>query len=142
MINKIKELMVKYRELIVYLIVGVLNTIVSWAGCWVAGLFLDSAISIQNSIINIIGWIVGVVFGYFANRIWVFRSTNPNIWKEFIQFAGARVSTGIMDIVIMYVTVNLLHMDYWISKIFISSVLVMISNYILSKLFIFKKKSE
>lgn len=140
MIQKIKELLVKYEEIIVYLIVGVLNTIVSWGACFVAELFLNPDIGWQNDIINVIGWVAGVVFGYFANRKWVFKSTNPEIWKEFISFAGGRVTTGILDIVIMRVAVNVIHMDYWIAKIFISSVLVMIANYVLSKLFVFKKK--
>ncbi|MBQ7918485.1 MAG: GtrA family protein [Lachnospiraceae bacterium] len=140
MIEKIKGLFVKYEEIIIYLIVGVLNTIVSWAACFVAELFLNPDISWQNDIINVIGWVAGVVFGYFANRKWVFKSTNPEILKEFTSFAGGRISTGILDIVIMRVAVNVIHMDYWIAKIFISSVLVMIANYVLSKLFVFKKK--
>lgn len=140
MIEKCKELFKKYEEIIVYLIVGVLNTIVSWVACFLVGLFLDADISWQNTTINIVGWIAGVVFGYFANRKYVFKSTNPEILKEFTSFATGRISTGVMDIVIMFVTVNLLHMDYWIAKIFISSVLVMIANYLLSKLFVFKKK--
>ena len=140
MIEKIKELLVKYEEIIVYLIVGVLNTIVSWIACFLAELVLNADISWQNMIINSIGWVAGVVFGYFANRKWVFKSTNPEIMKEFIAFAGGRVSTWLLDILIMFVTVNLIHMNYWIAKIFISSVLVMIANYVLSKLFVFKKK--
>ena len=140
MIEKIKALLVKYEEIIVYLIVGVLDTIVSWVACFLAELLLNADISWQNMIINTIGWVAGVIFGYFANRKWVFKSTNPEILKEFTAFAGGRVSTWLLDILIMFVTVNLIHMDYWIAKIFISSVLVMIANYVLSKLFVFKKK--
>ena len=130
----------KYREIIIYLIVGVLTTIVSWGACFVAKLFLDPTQDLQNFIINTIGWVAGVVFGYFTNRKFVFKSTNPEMLKEFTAFAGGRVSTWILDIVIMFVTVNLIHMNYWVAKIFISSVLVMIANYVLSKLFVFKKK--
>lgn len=140
MVEKCKELFKKYEEIIVYLIVGVLNTIVSWVACFLVGLVLNPDISWQNTTINVVGWIAGVVFGYFANRKYVFKSTNPKIMKEFISFTTGRISTGIMDIVIMLVTVNVFHMDYWIAKIFISSVLVMIANYLLSKLFVFKKK--
>ncbi len=138
--EKIKQLFVKYEEIIVYLIVGVINTIVSWAACFLVELFLDPDISWQNFVINTVGWVAGVVFGYFANRKYVFKSTNPEMLKEFMGFAGGRVSTWIMDIVLMFVLVNLIHMDYWIAKIFISSVLVMIANYLLSKFFVFKKK--
>ena len=122
MIKKVKELWVKYEEIIAYLIVGVLTTIVSWAACFVAELFLDASVGWQNGVINTIGWVAGVCFGYVTNRKYVFKSTNPDILKEFTQFAGARVSTWILDIVIMYVTVNMIHMNYWIAKIFISSV--------------------
>ena len=121
MIKKVKELWVKYEEIIAYLIVGVLTTIVSWAACFVAELFLDASVGWQNGVINTIGWVAGVCFGYVTNRKYVFKSTNPDILKEFTQFAGARVSTWILDIVIMYVTVNMIHMNYWIAKIFIFS---------------------
>lgn len=140
MIQKVKELLVKYEEIIAYLIVGVLTTIVSWGACFVAEMFLDPNETVQNAIINTIGWVAGVVFGYFTNRRFVFKSTNPEMLKEFIAFAGGRVSTWILDNVIMFVTVNIICMNYWIAKIFISSVLVMIANYVLSKLFVFKKK--
>lgn len=142
MIEKIKQLWVKYEEIITYLIVGVLTTIVSWAACFVAELFLDANVGWQNGVINTIGWVAGVCFGYVTNRKYVFKSTNPDILKEFTQFAGARVSTWILDIVIMYVTVNMICMNYWIAKIFISSVLVMIANYVFSKLFVFKKTDK
>lgn len=143
MIAKCKELLTKYREIIVYLIVGVLNTIVSWGACFICKwLFLNPDISWQNDIINTVGWVVGVSFSYPLNRKWVFKSTNPHILKEFCGFAVSRLSTWILDIVIMRITVNVFHMHYWIAKIFISSVLVMILNYLFSKVFIFNKKKS
>lgn len=142
MADKIKGLLVKYREIIVYLIVGVLTTIVSWGACFLIGIFLDSEISWQNFLINSFGWVVGVVFAYPLNRKWVFRSTNPKIVKEFMGFASSRLSTWILDIVIMWLTVNVLQMNYWIAKIFISAVLVTIANYVFSKLLIFNKKKD
>ena len=140
MITFIKDMLQKYREIIVYLIVGVLTTIVSWGACFVAEwLFLDPEVTWQNGVINTIGWVAGVLFAYPLNRKWVFNSTNPKIMKEFIGFAASRISTWILDIVVMAVTVNVLLMDYWIAKIFISAVLVTICNYVISKLLIFKK---
>ena len=93
--------MIKYREILVYLIVGVLTTIVSWVVCFLLKLPLDPTVTWQNFVINTGGW---------------------------------------LDIVIMEVTVNVLHMDYWIAKIFISAVLVTIINYVLRKVLIFNKK--
>lgn len=138
--EKLLGLYKKYEEIANYLVVGVLTTIVSWGAAWIADLFLNPDISWQNFVINTISWGAGVVFGYFANRKYVFKSTNPEMMKEFISFAGGRVSTWILDVIIMEVTVNLLSLPYWPCKIFISSVLVMVANYVLSKLFVFRKK--
>lgn len=153
----------KYREIIIYLIVGVLTTIVSWGACFVAKLFLDPTQDLQNFIINTIGWAAGVVFAYPLNRKWVFKSNNDKIFKEFLGFTSSRLSTWILDILIMWFFVNIfpLHnliikvcnwlninlasadmdsVNYWVAKIFISAVLVTILNYVFSKLLIFKKK--
>jgi len=141
MIEKIKELIKKYEEIIVYLIVGVMTTIFSWGACFVAEfLGLDPNNTFQHFLINTIGWVAGVLFAYPLNRKWVFHSTNPRILKEFSGFAASRLSTWILDIVVMEVLVNVLDMNYWIAKIFISSVLVTILNYVFSKVLIFKKK--
>ena len=131
----------KYEEILVYLVVGVLTTIVSWLACFLVEHFLlDSSDSIQNVIINTIGWVAGVCFGYPLNRSWVFRSTNPKIAKEFAEFAGSRLSTWFLDLFIMWLTVNVLDWNYWICKICISAVIVTVLNYVFSKVFIFKKK--
>ena len=141
MIAKCRELFKKYEEIIVYLIVGVMNTIVSWAACFLLEwLFLDPNITWQNFIINSFGWVAGVCFSYPLNRKWVFKSTNPEILKEFTGFAASRLSTWILDIVVMWLTVNVWNMQYWIAKICISAVLVTVLNYVFSKVLIFKKK--
>ena len=142
MIEKIKALAVKYREIIIYLIVGVMTTVFSWLACYIAKFFLDPTDTMQNNLINTIGWVAGVLFAYPLNRKWVFQSSNPKILKEFLGFAASRLSTWALELVIMMVTVNLMNMDYWIAKIFIAAVLVTILNYVFSKLLIFKKKKE
>jgi len=63
------------------------------------------------------------------------------MWKEFLQFSGGRVSTGLLDVVMMILMVNLMHIDEGISKIFVS-VLVVIGNYFISKLFVFNDKKK
>ena len=142
MIEKIKALYLKYEEIVNYLFVGVANTIVSW-GAWFACAYtiLDAQIVWQNTVLSIISWVVGVVFGYFMNRIFVFKSKEPNMMKEFLQFSGGRVSTWVLDAVMMVLMVNVMHINEAFSKIFVS-VLVMIGNYIISKLFVFKKKPD
>ncbi|MBD5460913.1 MAG: GtrA family protein [Lachnospiraceae bacterium] len=141
MTDKIRQLLVKYREIIIYLIVGVLTTIVSWGACFIVDwLFLDHTIEWQDDIINAIGWVAGVLFAYPTNRRFVFRSRNPHIMREFRGFAASRVSTLLLDLAIMRITVNWLGLDFWIAKVFISSVLVMIANYVFSKVLVFRKK--
>lgn len=155
----------KYREIIIYLIVGVLTTIVSWGACFVAKIFLDPTQDLQNFIINTIGWVAGVVFAYPLNRKWVFKSNNDKIMKEFMGFASSRLSTWILDILIMWFFVNICPLNnliikvcnwlnismanadidsvnYWVVKICISAVLVTILNYVFSKLLIFKKPKK
>lgn len=142
MFEKIKAIYLKYEEIINYLFVGVANTIVSWAA-WFACAYtiLDAQIVWQNTVLSVISWVVGVVFGYFMNRIFVFKSKEPNMLKEFLQFSGGRVSTWVLDAVMMVLMVNFMHINEAFSKVFVS-VLVMIGNYIISKLFVFKKKPE
>ncbi len=139
MTNRIKKLYDKYREILIYLIVGVITTIISWGAAYLGKLVLNTDISWQNTLNNTFSWLVGVLAAYPMNRRWVFKSTNDKIIKEFLGFAASRVSTLIMDVVIMWLTVNVIHMNYWIAKIFISSVIVTIANYVFSKLLIFKK---
>ena len=142
MLKKLKALLVKYREIIVYLIVGVMTTVVSWAASFVFKLFLDPEIVWQNFVINSGGWVISVCFAYPLNRILVFRSRNANVLKEFAGFVASRLSTWLLDILVMALTVNLLHMEYWIAKIFISTVLVTVLNYVISKLLIFRSSKE
>lgn len=164
--EKIKELYKKYEEIIIYLIVGVLTTIVSWLACFVAKFFLDSNISFQNFVINTISWVVGVTFAYPLNRAWVFKSKNKHIIKEFGGFAASRISTWVLDVLIMWFFINIVSFKsallklltfvnltfsdidtedkvyYWFVKIFISAVLVTIANYVFSKFLVFSKKKK
>lgn len=142
MAEKIKVLFKKHEEILVYLVVGVMTTVVSWGAAFMGKLVLNTDISWQNTVNNTFSWVVGVLFAYPLNRRWVFKSVNSKIMKEFLGFASSRISTLIMDIVIMWLTVNVLHMDYWIAKIFISAVIVTIANYVFSKVFVFKKKDS
>ena len=135
----IKSLYLKYKEIVNYLIVGVLTTVVSLGVYYICTVtFLDPKNAFQLQVANIISWIVSVIFAYFTNRKYVFESKNPNIVKEATSFFLSRVSTLLMDMGIMFVCVTLIGMNDKISKI-ISQVVVIISNYIFSKLFVFKK---
>lgn len=130
----------KYEEIINYLIVGGLTTVVSLGSYYLCiYTFLDPDIWYQLQIANIISWICAVTFAYFANRIFVFKSKNEKKLKEAVSFYSSRVATLLMDMGIMFVFVTLLHLNDKIMKLVVQ-VVVTVANYILSKLFVFKKK--
>lgn len=138
--HKILELYKKYKEIINYLIFGVLTTVVSLATYWICTYtFLDPEINWQLQLANIISWILAVAFAYFTNRKYVFESTETNKLKEGAKFAGSRLTTLALDMVVMWIGVSILHFSDKIIKL-ISQVLIIIGNYIISKLFVFRKK--
>ncbi len=138
--NKLLELYKKHEEIVNYIIVGVMTTVFSWivyaVSVWT---FLDVENPVELQIANILSWIAGVAFAYVTNRKYVFKSTEKNILKEAVQFSTSRISTLLLDMIVMFVMVTLLGSNDIISK-FVSSVLVTISNYLISKLFVFHKK--
>lgn len=134
-----KNLYLKYKELINYLIVGVLTTVVSMAvyfGCVMT--ILDPNNPFQLQLANIISWICAVTFAYFTSRRFVFESKNSHILEEAIRFYLSRVTTLLMDMGIMFVMVTLLAYNDKLAKLVCQAV-VTIANYILSKLLVFKK---
>ena len=123
----------KNEELWNYLIVGALTTIVSILSYGICSKLL----SIEYVISNIISWIFAVMFAYFTNRWFVFHSKNK-IFKEFISFTASRLLTLLLDTGLMILFVELLTIDDLLSKIIVQVVIV-IANYIISKLIVFKK---
>ncbi len=137
--NKLKELFLKYKELILYLFFGGCTTLVN-----IVSYYICDRMGISTVISTVIAWILSVVFAYVTNRIYVFESKAIGfnaILKEIISFFTCRLATGIMDLGIMVLFVDLLHFNGLLIKI-LSNILVVMSNYILSKLVIFKKKSN
>ena len=139
--KKILALYKKFEEIINYLIVGVLTTVVSWAAYGLCKLVMDVDNALMMQVAVIIRWIAGVVFGYFTNRRFVFKSKNPNMLREGIDFAGSRVITLFLDMFVMWLLPTVFHVNDWIST-FISAVLVTIMNYIFSKFIVFRKKKS
>lgn len=141
--NLIKKIYEKYKEIILYLIFGVLTTIVSLGSKYILlFVLLDAKDPIQLQVSIVISWMIAVVFAYVTNRIYVFNSTNKNKIKEFISFIIARISTLLLEMLIMWFFVTLLKLNsdlYVVIFTLISQVVVVIANYIFSKLFIFKK---
>ncbi|MBQ4258810.1 MAG: GtrA family protein [Lachnospiraceae bacterium] len=141
MIEKIKALLKKHEEIIAYLIVGVLTTIVAWAAKFIANaIFFDNTMyptPLENFILSTINWTAGVIFAYFTNRKYVFKSKEP-MMIEIPPFVASRISTWVLDIVVMWIFTKL-GFNLVVGTL-ISAVLVTIANYVLSKVFVFKKK--
>lgn len=130
----------KYEELINYLIIGVLTTVVSLATYYLLTLtVLDASNAIYLQIANIIAWLVSVTFAYFTNRNFVFKVQNKSNIREGINFYLSRISTLLIDMIIMYIFVSLLKFDNRIMKL-ITQIVIIILNYILSKFIVFKKQ--
>jgi putative flippase GtrA len=138
-VRKIISLYKKYREVINYLIFGAFTTIINlfvYYGFTLTILNPNNAMNLQ--IANVLSWIVAVIFAYITNRKFVFESKNKDIIKEIGSFIGVRVITLLLDMVIMFIGVTLLKRNDKIVKI-ISQVLVVVSNYLFSKVFVFKR---
>lgn len=134
--KKIIELYKKYEEIINYLIVGGMTTLVSigvYALC-------TKCFSINYMISNVVSWIISVLFAYITNRIFVFKSKSQNIVLEIYQFFKYRIFSFLIEIFLMYVFVELFNIDDMISKVIVQ-IIVIVLNYVFSKLFVFKKES-
>lgn len=128
----------KYRSMILYIVFGIITTIVNMGVYW----FCYNVTGIANLPSTIIAWFAAVVIAYATNKVWVFdsRSFAPKVLiYELITFFACRILTGLLDVAIMYMAVDMMQLNGIIFK-FISNVLVIILNFIASKLVIFIKK--
>lgn len=135
--EKIKELYLKHKEVINYLFFGGCTTVVSIGSFYL----FNKVLGLNEHIANVLSWIFAVLFAYITNKKFVFDSKvndTKGILKEVVSFFGARLLTLGIEEVILFVGSNLLHIDPMIVKI-VAQVIVVLSNYFLSKLFVFKK---
>lgn len=140
--KKIWNIYKKHEEIFNYLVVGVMTTIVSLVFYFLSTrTFLNPNVAFELGIANIIKWISGVIFAYFANKIFVFKSKRKDLVKEFVEFSASRVRTLILDIVVMDVLVIKMGVFDAIATL-ISQVLVTVGNYITGKFIVFRKKKD
>ena len=138
MVNFVIRMLKKYKSFIAYAVFGVFTTIVnivSYSVCY-------NNLGLNNTFSNVIAWIFAVTFAYLTNKVWVFDSKSWKwdvLKKEVLAFISCRIATGILDLVIMYVSVDIMDWNALLMKI-CSNVLVIILNYVFSKLVIFKKR--
>ena len=126
----------QYKMPILYIIFGGLTTLVN-----IIAYFICYDVSgISNVLSTIIAWTLSVIFAFITNKLYVFESKENNVFYEISTFFGCRLGTGILDVGVMYLTVDILKWNALLMKI-ISNVIVIVLNYILSKVIIFKKKA-
>ena len=171
--DKIKGLINKHREVVMYLVFGVLTTLIGWvvyfAALWAwKGIFSLPASDTSSgmyivgyTVAQVIQWVAAVLFAFFTNRKWVFTDADKNVsvWLQLVKFSGGRVITffidyavtlfvaiGIAALVPTLTSVMLLGREWNLAEIgskVLAAVIVIICNYIFSKIFVFtKKKTE
>ena len=136
----IRKIYTKNKEVINYIFFGILTTIISLCTYYLLTISLfnpDNGIELQ--IVNVISWFLSVLFAYITNRKYVFNSKNNSVLSECSKFFTSRIITLILDILIMFLGVTILKFNDKVIKI-ISQIIIIIANYLLSKLFVFKKK--
>ncbi len=130
----ISQLYLQHKEKILYLIFGVLTTLVNFIAY-----YLLVACSLHYSISNAIAIAVSILFAYVTNKIYVFESVTHTLsesFKEFLRFVGSRIASSIYDMLSMFILISLLCCNELLAKI-VTGVIVVILNYILSKKFAF-----
>lgn len=138
MLNQFRSLWEKYRSILIYLIFGVLTTAVNYL-VYIPCLNL---LGLKASVSNVIAWCVAVLFAFLTNKPFVFESKDwsvKTVVPEFTKFVGTRVASGLMETVILMVAVDMLGWNGVIWKL-VTSVIVVILNYIGSKLLVFRRK--
>lgn len=133
----IKKWIETYKEVIAYLFFGVLTTLVNF----VIYFMCTKLFAVNYLLANALSWAGAVAFAYVTNRIWVFQSKNYGvraIFKEMIAFVGCRLFSGAMDMAIMFIGVEVLGISDDVTKL-LTQVVVVVLNYIFSKMIIFKK---
>lgn len=135
--NRIRMLIRKHYDILAYLFFGVLTTLVNY----IVYLPCYNLLHLSASLSNVIAWAVAVAFAYLTNKPFVFKSCDwsaKTVIPELSKFVGSRVLSGALETAIIFVTVDLLSWNGNVMK-FVTSVLVVILNYVASKLIVFKK---
>lgn len=135
--KKLLELYKKYREIFWYLVVGGLTTLVGYG----TKAIFHSVCNFGTSVVVLLSWACAVLFAFLPNKLLVFGKRKGNILFEFISFASSRFATFVFDLFFTKVTVDILGYNFYLMMV-ISSVVVLILNYVFSKLITFRKKEE
>jgi putative flippase GtrA len=137
MLQKLKALFHKYYDLITYLIFGVLTTVVNY----VVYLPCYNLLSMSSAVSNMIAWVAAVAFAFLTNKPFVFRSYDwspKTVARELSAFLATRIGSGVLETLILFLAVDLLSWNGNLWKL-LTSVIVVVVNYLGSKLLVFRK---
>ena len=140
MLNKLRQLMNKYRDLVLYLVFGVLTTVVNY----IVYLPLLMLCNVPASVCNVISWTAAVAFAFLTNKPFVFKSHDWSagvLIPELGKFVGSRVFSGAVETLFILLTVDIWGWNGVVMKL-VTSAVVIVLNYVTSKLFVFHKKKE
>ena len=141
-LRTIKQYSQRSPEALRYLIAGGLTTLVCLAVYMLCVYtFLDPEIAWQLQAANVISWICAVSFAYVVNRHFVFRSTSSALLKEAASFFTARIGTLVVEMGLMHLLVTVLGLNDKVMKVIVQ-VIVIVLNYVLSKLFVFGRRKK
>ena len=146
MISGLRKLLERYHEIVMYVIFGVATTLVNW----LSYSLLMRGTQLPLAVNNAIAWLISVIFAYFTNKLWVFESKiwkGSTIIKELGLFFGARILSGVFEMIavpaLVYFGIDqtLFGVEGFLAKI-LTSVVVVVLNYVFSKLMIFRKNEK
>lgn len=136
MMDWVKGIIIKYKEIIIYGICGIITTLINIAvfhGCY-------EICAISLFVSNTVAWVLAFVFAFISNKVWVFQSrewAGKRAVREMLSFLFARLSTLLLDTLLMWLMVDVIYMNSTLSKV-CSNVITIVINYIASKFIIFK----
>lgn len=139
-LKKLADLYREHREGMRYLVFGALSTVINI----VVFAICAKLVNLSTAISNTIAWIVAVLFAYVTNKIYVFNSKTSelrNLVREIISFFSARIVTLVLETIFLWIVIDKLGFNDILMKI-ISNIIVIILNYVFSKIFIFKKEKN
>lgn len=138
--KKIIALFKKYKEQILYLVFGVLTTVVDiLVFSLLTHTLLRGGGRVEQIVANVIAWVAAVAFAYVTNRILVFESRDTRVLLELLKFTGSRALTLLIDTLIILLFTAVLSLNADLANI-VANLFVIVLNYVISKLFVFRKQ--
>ncbi len=138
-IRKVNMPYERKKELFLYLFFGVLTTVVSY----IVFIICNYQLGIGELVSTTISWIISVVFAFFTNRIWVFCAPTKTVsafLKQLVLFYSGRLISYGVEMLIIWGFVTMLGFEAWLIKL-LANIIVIVLNYIISKVVIFKNKN-